>query len=480
MKNGSKALKSGVWYTIGTFVVKASSFITTPIFTRLLSVQDVGKFANYSSWLSILMIITTLDLYSALNVARFDFKDDLDSFIASNLLQGSFITVVFFGLIYLGKSTFLRVSSLTDFELLLRFLYCLFCPSLQMYQMKCRIEYKYKISVFLSVLSVLSSTFLSLVLVIILKNRYFGRYVGYMIPYIILNFGIYIFLLKKANSISIKKYWKYAFVIAFPMMWHTLAGNVLTTSDRVMIKSYCGSDAVGLYSIPYSYASMVQILWISMNSAWTPWALERIDEGDYKSVKSATILYTLFFGVIIFVFLLVSPEVLYIMGGKTYISAIGVIPPIMVSYVFNFAYAFYANVEVYYKKQNYIAICTGIAAVVNILLNALLIPRYGYTVAAYTTLVGYIVLLLMHFLCCYFLKKIHLVNNKFIFSFLIAYLGIMLLVQFLYKHVIARYFLIAIILVGSLMGIYIFRREIKQAIKTRSIVPITNRKRGII
>ena len=263
-------------------------------------------------------------------------------------------------------------------------------------------------------------------------------------------------------------------------MWHTLAGNVLTTSDRVMIKSYCGSDAVGLYSIPYSYASMVQILWISMNSAWTPWALERIDEGDYKSVKSATILYTLFFGVIIFVFLLVSPEVLYIMGGKTYISAIGVIPPIMVSYVFNFAYAFYANVEVYYKKQNYIAICTGIAAVVNILLNALLIPRYGYTVAAYTTLVGYIVLLLMHFLCCYFLKKIHLVNNKFIFSFLIAYLGIMLLVQFLYKHVIARYFLIAIILVGSLMGIYIFRREIKQAIKTRSIVPITNRKRGII
>lgn len=285
---------------------------------------------------------------------------------------------------------------------------------------------------------------------------------------------------KKPNSISIKKYWKYAFVIAFPMMWHTLAGNVLTTSDRVMIKSYCGSDAVGLYSIPYSYASMVQILWISMNSAWTPWALERIDEGDYKSVKSATILYTLFFGVIIFVFLLVSPEVLYIMGGKTYISAIGVIPPIMVSYVFNFAYAFYANVEVYYKKQNYIAICTGIAAVVNILLNALLIPRYGYTVAAYTTLVGYIVLLLMHFLCCYFLKKIHLVNNKFIFSFLIAYLGIMLLVQFLYKHVIARYFLIAIILVGSLMGIYIFRREIKQAIKTRSIVPITNRKRGII
>lgn len=473
--NNSKALKAGVWYTVGNFILKGSSFLTTPIFTRLLSKQEVGDFSNYSSWLSILMIITTVDLYHAINVARFDFKDDLDSFIASNLLQGSIITTVLFSIIYIFRSFFLHLFSLSSVELTFIFIYCLFCPALQMFQLKCRIDYKYKASVVISLISALSSTLISLILVLTIENKYIGRYVGYTIPIILVNIILYIYLLRKAKSLSPAKYWKYALWIAFPMMWHTLAGNVLTTSDRVMIKYIDGSSDVALYTIAYSCASIVQLLWISMNSAWSPWAIERMGENDYESINKALKPYSIFFGVVVFAFLLVSPEVLFLMGGKDYMPSLSVIPPIMISYVFNFAYSFYANMEIYEKKQIYIALATGSAAIINVLLNAILIPVCGYIIAAYTTLIGYMALFLIHYFVCRKLKKDKLIDNRFIFGFLAGELVVMVLMPLIYSNNWLRYSIIGLMISCSCVIVFCFRNEILSLVKTRSTQAIRNK-----
>ena len=41
VNNNKKALKSGVWYTASNFLDKSIGFITTPIFTRLLTKSRV-------------------------------------------------------------------------------------------------------------------------------------------------------------------------------------------------------------------------------------------------------------------------------------------------------------------------------------------------------------------------------------------------------------------------------------------------------
>ena len=83
MSNNKKALKSGVWYTASNFLVKSIGFITTPIFTRLLTREDFGLYNNYISWLASITIIVTLNLDSTLISARFDFKDNFDEYILS-------------------------------------------------------------------------------------------------------------------------------------------------------------------------------------------------------------------------------------------------------------------------------------------------------------------------------------------------------------------------------------------------------------
>lgn len=88
MSNNKKALKSGVWYTAANFLMKSLAFITTPIFTRMLSKEQYGAFQNFASWQGIFAVFVTLNLGTTLISARYDFKKDLDRYITSMLALG--------------------------------------------------------------------------------------------------------------------------------------------------------------------------------------------------------------------------------------------------------------------------------------------------------------------------------------------------------------------------------------------------------
>jgi O-antigen/teichoic acid export membrane protein len=205
-----------------------------------------------------------------------------------------------------------------------------------------------------------------------------------------------------------------------------------------------------------------------MNTAWSPWLFEKMNNGEHQIIKRASRIYILFYCFVVFIYLLVAPEVLYIMGGEEYMQTVNLLPPIIVSFVFLFIYSLYVGVEVYYKKQKYIAISTMIAAVLNIGLNYLLIPIYGYEVAAYTTLIGYIVMFILHFIVVKMMKKDEVYDS--IFNIIVAFFFILLMVGviFIYKVPIARYVMVGIICITTLSIIIWLRKEILYLLKNKS------------
>ena len=56
------AIKAGLWFTICNLLQKGISFITVPIFTRIMSTEDYGLYSIYISWYSIMTIFATLHL----------------------------------------------------------------------------------------------------------------------------------------------------------------------------------------------------------------------------------------------------------------------------------------------------------------------------------------------------------------------------------------------------------------------------------
>lgn len=474
MSNNGKALKSGFWYTVGNFLAKSIVFLSSPIFNRLMSKAEVGDFSNYSVWVTILAIVFTLDLYSSVSVARFDYKDELDDFIGSSLILGSSITLFFYLLSIIFSNPITKWMGINKFELHIAFVYFLVCPALQMYQVKSRIRYKYFVSTTLTFLSTLFATAGSLVAVCMLEDKLLGRIAGNYIPLILFNVAIYVMLLGKAKKLS-AKYWKYALTISIPIAIHLLAGTILNLSDKIMIQNIRGNEENALYSVAYSCGIVITVLWGSINGAWSPWAYEQMDAQKLSELRKAEKILMLLWGILVVVMMLFGPEILLIVGGKKYMEAQNVIPPVMAAYGIQAVYTFYYNIEVYSKKQHFIAINTTIAAVMNIILNYIFVTRYGYIAAAYTTLVGYIMMLILHIAVVIIIGKGNWYDLKFNILFSVSLIITMLGMMILYMLPIARYFVIIAFAVAFIIFVIYNRKCLIESIKKKSIKPIKDR-----
>lgn len=464
----SKVLKSGIWYTISNFIVKGIAFITMPIFTRIMSTDDVGMFSNLIAWFNIIAIIATFELYSSVSIARFDYKNDLNKYISSNLFFGSLITLIFYIIVLVFYDFFTKLMMIDFKTLNIMFIYLLVYPAIQMFQIKNQIKYNYKSIVFVTLSNALISSIASILLTLIFVNKLDGRIIGYFAPMIIISLGIYIYLMFEGKSIN-KKYWHYALKISFPLIWHLLAGYLLSSADKIMITKMVSSHANALYSVAYTISQVIAILWMSMNNAWSPWAYEKMENKEYNVLFKNSKPYLIFFLIIVFAFMLVAPELLLIMGGKEYLETKYLIPPVMVGYVFQFVYSLYVNIEFYHKKQKNIAFGTMIACVINIILNYLLIPKFGYIAAAYTTLIGYISLYVIHYI---FVKKLgctYWYDNRFFLKMLIISLFSLLVSNLLYKFNIIRYCLIVLIAIGFIIFCVRKRDKLRTALKNKSL-----------
>ena len=68
--------------------MRGIGFLTTPIFARLLSQNEFGRYSNYTSWLGILTILASLNLEASLITAKTDFRETFDEYIGSMMALG--------------------------------------------------------------------------------------------------------------------------------------------------------------------------------------------------------------------------------------------------------------------------------------------------------------------------------------------------------------------------------------------------------
>lgn len=443
MSNNIKALKSGIWYTASNFLVKSIGFITTPIFTRLLTKEEFGAYNNYVSWLSIVSIFVTLDLEATLISARFDFKDKFDEYILSVLSLSSLSACVWLIIANVFYEPIGEFLSLNRIYINTMLVYLLFLPAINLFQARERYLYAYKKTVATSLILSVCTALISVLLVLCMSDRLTGRIFGAAIPTIIIGIIFYIYFIRKGKKINVI-YWKYALPICLPFVPHLLSMTFLNSTDRVMINKICGAEDTALYSLAYSCGAIVTILLTAINKAFGPWLAEKINEDKLGEVKRFSRIYISGFMFFAIGIMLVSPEVLLILGGKKYMEAIYVMTPVSMGCICQFLYTMFVNIEQLKKKTVGMAIASAIAAATNLLLNWIFIPRVGYLAAAYTTLVGYIVLLGIHMYLVYRLGLSKAYSYKFISMAVLFGLICMVLITLLYNNNILRYIAIGV------------------------------------
>lgn len=394
--NGNNLKKAGSWYLAGTFLSKGLSFLTAYLFIRLVSASDYGYYSTYISWAWIFSAVMGLSIDAGIRSAFVDYRENIRDF---------FSVCTSFTLLFGASVSLLVTLVILIFRVSIPLLAVVCCLlhglalALQLTSsMYLQMRYQYRLRTLLMVLPTGLSMLLSLLCLRVfnLPRSYLTIVCSYSFMHCFVSLWCVLGAYKNSRCFLKREYLSYALAISAPMVLHEIAYHLLNASDRIMITALADASQTGIYSLSYNFSVIGNGVSAALFGIWVPWFTAKMTEGDKESINTASrdfIHLMTYFSVGL---TLVSPEMLRWISTEEYWEGSVIIPPVIFSCFLSFALTLYVNLEHYQKKTVYITVNTIIAAVSNIILNAFLIPRFGYVAAAYTTLFSYLLSFLLH------------------------------------------------------------------------------------
>lgn len=454
MKNSKDSIFSGtIVYTLGNMLVSGLAIITSPIFTRMMSVEDYGVYALFNSWNSIIFCISSLGLSYSIAPARKRYGEEIHKYTCAVGIVSIIIPVILFALSLLGIGQIL--VGIFKFPVSLIFLLwieLIFYTIIDLYNNKLAIIGDYKKYTEICVSRAFFSTLISIILVYVeKKDTYYGRVIGI----IMISAVICIFIFRESLKTPFTKreaieYLKFAFPVAIPMIFHGLAMIVLGQIDRIMIANYYSNNETGLYSYGYTIGTVILFLLNASSMAVKPFLYEKYREDNSEIDTQMNKMIRMMFFICV-MYTLTVPEIIKILADRKYWDTVRFVYPIVVGCFCQYIYSYYCTFETIECKTKYIAIGSALAAVINWVLNFLLLRRIGYEVAAFTTFVGYFILMIFHMLICkYICKQVKITYVKYI-----LYASVLFAIAYIIS-VIKDFWLIRyVLLIWLMMYIYI-------------------------
>ena len=150
----SEPVKASVWYMICNVLNKGIALLSTPIFTRLLTEEQYGKFAIFQSWYSIILIFTSLNIFmGGYTKGLLLYRDDKER-LTSSLLSLTTLITCCFGIVYLINIDFWTdVFELSPMLMSAMFLELIVMPAVEFWAAKEKFDFKYKKYVLISLLA---------------------------------------------------------------------------------------------------------------------------------------------------------------------------------------------------------------------------------------------------------------------------------------------------------------------------------------
>ncbi len=201
------------------------------------------------------------------------------------------------------------------------------------------------------------------------------------------------------------------FRYSLPLFVHGLAGWILMLSDRLILQRWVTLAEVGIYSIGYTLGTIVQNAAEAATNAWFP--VFYASRTDGENARQATDAATYLLLAISAIAIALTVGLHHLIGWilpDAYRGAEAVAAWVALSGIFAQVYYILSYSLHYIKKTGYIALISWSAALINLLINFALIPRYGFMVAAISTLTAYMV---MAGGAYYFSKKLYPLEYEF-------------------------------------------------------------------
>ena len=398
--DGKKTVISMITYLIANMIGMVVSLVALPILTNLLSTSDMGIATSFITLKNIVTIILLLSMYISIDKIFVTLKQEEDryKFLSSIYIFSTIAGVVIYAIYFIFRDFLNPILGFDTKFMTLMFIMCLLingCTLMNSYWNFCN---KAKNTFIYNLLVSPVSQILSIILVYVLAtNKYLGRIIGVDFFNIVLGLFCGIIILVRGKFTIKKQYVKESLQISLPMVPHLLAQVFLSSCDLFMIKNMVGESQAGIYSVAYTIANILYTISLQIFKPWSPWVYRRIENKETDSIKENSKIVMHVIWILCIGLFTLAPELIKLFINAEYVEASVIVAPICLGIFFQMMYIFFYDIEYFHKKNIQIAVFSIITAVINIILNAIAIKIWGYQAAAYTTVISYFVLCILHY-----------------------------------------------------------------------------------
>jgi O-antigen/teichoic acid export membrane protein len=395
LKLPSAGLVKNVYIYFGAYFFNAGlSFLTISLLTRYLSPTDYGVINLYTSFTILLMPFISVGIISPLSVEFYKKTPDEYRQFFTNSQGVSLISLLFFSILCFflrhPLSQFLRVTPIWIIVLPVTVWWIM---NNEITMMMCRMKNRpWWFAWFCTGRNIFEIT-LTLILVVGLHWAWQGRLLSAAVAPTLMGI-ISIYIVSKWQFISKSINWKQGARIAWvciPFVFERLTIFVLGNSDKYFIDKFdlSGTEQVGLYSVGAQIASIINLVILSMNSAYLPYLYQNLADGHKERAKKGTGLYVIGAALMVGVLFLIIPLIFNFFIGHRF-SQGRVFAYYLCSGSFMWAiYNAFLGYLLFHGKNRQIFFIALTGMLVSVLMNFILVPRYGAYGAAVTNIITY-------------------------------------------------------------------------------------------
>lgn len=471
MHKKKELVKNTVIIFLGKISTQFISFFLLPLYTRFLSTSAYGTVDLITTYVSLFVPVITIEqematfryLIDARNSDK-EKKNIITTSILNVLKLLILFIIVYFIIVYFFKFKY-------AYFILANIIVCIFSNLFLQIARGLGENIHYSIASFITGLTTI---ILNIIFIVFLKFQVEGMLLSvilantFCVLYLFFVLKIYKYISFKSDKNLRKQMIKYS----LPLVPNGISWWVVTASDRTIISTFLGVAANGIYAVANKFPTIINSLFSIFTMSWTESASLHIDDDDRdKFFSDITNTVLRLFSCLCIGLIACMPFAFPLLVDAKFSDAYMYIPIFLIGVLCNCIIGVYSAIYIAKKKTKQIASTSIMSAVINVVLNLLLIKVLGLYAACISTSIAYFAMMIYRHID---LKKyVHIIYQKrmilltivmFAISIICYYINniylniISLIVVIIYSIIVNKHLLLGMFKIVS-NKVYSFKRS---------------------
>ena len=395
MTKGKLLLKNTAIVTIGKVCTQLIAFFLLPLYTAVLTQEEYGIVDLLNTLISLFLPILTLQIEQGIFRFLIDAREDKEKqkkIISTTIIFLCIQTLIYI-IIFMLSSIFIHNEY--KYFLATNLIVTTFSSILLQAARGLGDNTRYSIGSFITGAS---TVILNVCFIVAFGLGAYGMltasFIGNLlcVIYILLSKKIYRLISRKYfDKTELKKILKYS----IPLIPNIISWWIVNASDRGLITYFLGIAQNGIYSAANKFSNVFTTLYSVFNLTWTESTSVNINTKDRDEFFSKILdLVIRIFGALAILIIAVIPFAFSILINEKFEESYYQIPILMIASFISVLVSFMGSIYVAKKQTKEIAKTSIFSAILNIIINVLLINKIGLYAASISTLISYFAMLI--------------------------------------------------------------------------------------